>query len=241
MAAPWLFTAGVAALIALVSYTTVRSGLALRTWAPPSNLLLSRPDNAIRLGLIGLCLLLGFTVGPGPEALGWLVPAGRLAQDLALGIVVGLILAASLNLGGKLAVRRWGPQVFSTRLLQCMLPANRREWAGVLLALLPAALLEELLFRSLPLGGLAWLVPPWWLLWPLALLFGLLHWPQGGWGIAGTALAAVVLSLLFLASGSIWAPLAAHYTMNIYQFVGAKLSGVEPLRSQPSKDSNQPS
>jgi membrane protease YdiL (CAAX protease family) len=239
VSAPWLFAAGVAALIAFVSYTTVRSGLALHTWTPQSNLLLSGPDNAVRLGLVALCLLLGSTVGPGPEALGWLVPTGRLGQDVALGIVVGLILATSLNLGGRLAVHRWGPQVFSTRLLQCMLPINRREWPGVLLALLPAAALEELLFRSLPLGGLAWLVPPWWLLWPLALLFGLLHWPQGGWGIAGTALAAVVLSLLFLASGGIWAPLAAHYTMNVYQIVAAKLSGVEPLRSRPSQDSTQ--
>jgi membrane protease YdiL (CAAX protease family) len=231
VSAPWVFTAGVVALIAFVSYTTLRSGLALRTWTPQSNLLLSGPDNAVRLGLVALCLLLGFTVGPGPEALGWLLPTGRVGQDLALGIVVGLILAVSLNLGGKVAVRRWGPQVSSTRLLQCMIPINRWEWAGVLLALLAAAALEELLFRSLPLAGLAWLVPPWWLLWPLAFLFGLLHWPQGGWGIAGTALAAVVLSLLFLASGSIWGPLAAHYTMNVYQIVAAKLSGVEPLRS----------
>jgi membrane protease YdiL (CAAX protease family) len=231
--APWIFAASVAILIAFVSYTTVRSGFALRTWSPLSNLLLSRPDNAVRLGLVALCLLLGLTVGPGPRALGWLVPAKGLGQALALGMIAGLILATVLNLGGRLAVRRWGPQVFSTRLLQCMLPINRREWAGVLLALLLAAALEELLFRSLPLGGLTWLVAPWWLLWPLAVLFGLLHWPQGGWGIAGTAFAAVALSLLFLASGSIWLPLAAHYTMNVYQLVVARLSGVEPLRATP--------
>jgi membrane protease YdiL (CAAX protease family) len=231
--ASWIFAASVAILIAFVSYTTVRSGVALRTWAPRSNLLLSGPDNAMRLGLVALCLLLGLTVGPGALALGWLVPAKRLGQDLVLGIIAGLILAAVLNLGGRLAERRWGPQVFSTRLLQCMLPIGRREWAGVLLALLLAAALEELLFRSLPLAGLTWLVAPWWLLWPLAVLFGLLHWPQGGWGIAGTAFAAVALSLLFLASGSIWLPLAAHYTMNVYQLVAARLSGVEPLRAMP--------
>jgi membrane protease YdiL (CAAX protease family) len=153
-----------------------------------------------------------------------------MGRDLVLGVALGLISAAALNLGGKLAERRWGPEVFSTKLLQCMLPINRKEWAGVLLALLPAAMLEELLFRSLPLGGLAWLAPPWWLLWPLALLFGLLHWPQGGWGVTGAAFTAVVLSLLFLATGSIWAPLAAHYAMNVCQFVVAKLSGLKPLR-----------
>jgi membrane protease YdiL (CAAX protease family) len=228
--APWIFAAGVAALIAFVSYTTVRSGLALRSWTPRTNVLLSLPDNIARLAMLALCILLGLTVGPGPEALGWSVSPSRLGQDLVLGVASGLVMAAALNLGGQLAVRRWGPEVFSSKLLQCMLPINGKEWAGVLLALLPAAALEEMIFRSLPLGGLAWLVPPWWLLWPLALLFGLLHWPQGGWGVAGAAISAVMLSLLFLATGGIWAPLAAHYTMNVCQFVLAKLSGVEPLR-----------
>jgi membrane protease YdiL (CAAX protease family) len=228
--APWIFTAGVVSLIALVCYTMVRSGLALRSWTPRSNLLLSLPDNVARLAMLAFCILLGLTVGPGPEALGWSVSPSLLGRDLLLGVVVGLVWAAALNLGGKLAVRRWGPEVFSAKVLQCMLPISGWEWVGVLLALLPAAALEEMLFRSLPLGGLAWLVPPWWLLWPLAVLFGLLHWPQGGWGVAGAAISAVMLSLLFLATGGIWAPLAAHYTINLSQLVLAKLSGLEPLR-----------
>jgi hypothetical protein len=228
LTAPWIFAASVAALIALVSYTTVRSGLALRTWTPRSNLMLGRLDNAVRLILVCLCLLLGFTVGPGPEALGW--DTARLGQELALGVALGLILTGALNVGGRLAERRWGPEALSTKLLQCILPIDREEWIGVLLALLPAAALEELLFRSLPLGGLAWLVPPWWLLWPLALLFGVLHWPQGGWGVLGTTLAAVLFSLLFLATGSLWAPLAAHYTLNVAQLVIARQSGLKPLR-----------
>ncbi len=99
------------------------------------------------------------------------------------------------------------------------------------LALLPAAALEELLFRSLPLGGLAWLIEPQWLMWPLALFFGLLHWPQGGWGVTGTTLAAIMLSLLFLATGSIWPPLATHYVMNVLQVAVAVRTGVRPLRT----------
>jgi membrane protease YdiL (CAAX protease family) len=179
--APWIFTAGVVSLIALVCYTMVRSGLALRSWTPRSNLLLSLPDNVARLAMLAFCILLGLTVGPGPEALGWSVSPSLLGRDLVLGVAVGLVWAAALNLGGKLALRWWGPEVFSSKVLRCMLPIGGWEWVGVLLALLPAAALEEMLFRSLPLGGLAWLVPPWWLLWPLALLFGFLHWPQGGW------------------------------------------------------------
>jgi membrane protease YdiL (CAAX protease family) len=228
--APWIFTIGVVSLIALVCYGMVRTGLALRFWTPRYNLLLSLPDNAARLVMLAFCILLGVTVGPGPEALGWSTSPTLLGRDLFLGAVVGLVWAAALNAGGNLAVRRWGPEVFSSKVLQCMLPIGRREWVGVLLALVPAAALEEMLFRSLPLGGLAWLVPPWWLLWPLALLFGLLHWPQGGWGVAGAAISAVMFSLLFLVTSGIWAPLAAHYTINVAQLVLAKLSGLEPLR-----------
>ena len=44
--------------------------------------------------------------------------------------------------------------------------------------------------------------------------------------IAGTA-----LSFLFLATHSIWAPLAAHYVMNVHQLVAARGSGMEPHRA----------
>jgi membrane protease YdiL (CAAX protease family) len=40
-----------------------------------------------------------------------------------------------------------------------------------------------------------------------------------------------VLSVLFLVTGSIWAPLAAHYLLNILQIVFANRSGYRPLRS----------
>jgi membrane protease YdiL (CAAX protease family) len=225
----WLFAAGVAVLMMLVGYGTVRTGRLLRVWTPPRNLLLSGPDSLAHCLLIGLCLLLGATVGPGPDQLGW--QTDHLTQYLLAGTVAGLALATALNLGGQAAVRHWGPQVSSTKLLQCVLPIDSREWFGVTLALVPAAALEELLYRSLPLGGLGCLLQPWLLLWPLALLFGLLHWPQGGWGVAGATLAAIVFSYLFLVTGSIWTPLAAHYVMNMHQLVLAKHSGLSPLRA----------
>jgi membrane protease YdiL (CAAX protease family) len=44
-------------------------------------------------------------------------------------------------------------------------------------------------------------------------------------------LAAIVLSLLFLATGSIWAVLAAHYVFNVMQIVAAQWMGLRPLRA----------
>lgn len=229
MTTPWLFAACIGLLMAFVAFTTYRTGQLLRDWTPPGNLLLSWPDNLLRLALVGLCVALGVTLGPGPVALGWSV--ANLRSDLLWGVAVGLAMTALLTGAGWAIERRWGEEVASTRLIRCILPIDRRERAGVLLALLPAAALEELLFRSLPLAGLTWLVPSWWLMWPLALFFGLLHWPQGAWGVVGTALAAIALSLLFLATGSIWAPLIAHYLFNALQIAAAQWLGLRPLRA----------
>jgi len=226
--ASWVFFGSVILLITFVAISTVHSGLLLRHWTPPFNLLLSVPDNLARLALIGLCLALGIGLGPGPTALGW--GTIHLTQDLLWGAWAGVSLSLALTVAGRAATRQWGAGVYSSKMLQCILPVSRKEWVGVLLALLPAAALEELLFRSLPLGGLGWLIVPWWLLWPLSLFFGLLHWPQGAWGVVGATLAAVALSLLFLASGSIWLPLAAHYVLNVSQLLLARWVGVQPLR-----------
>lgn len=229
----WLFFAGLIIWMALVAAGTVRTGQLLRTWTPSANLLLSLPDNGLRLALVALCAAWGAWIGPGAETLGWHTPYWR--QDIALGAVAGVILAGGMALLGRAVERRWGEAVSDTKMLRCILPTSGREWPGVLLALLLAAALEELLFRSLPLGGAAAVGGagsplPYFLLWPLALFFGALHWPQGGWGVAGTTLAAIALALLFLLTGGIWAPLAAHYVMNVTQLLAARRMGLAPLR-----------
>jgi len=225
----WAFAGILFALLILVSIATARSAALLQRYTPPGNMLLGWPDNIVRIVAVVGCVILGVTLGPGPQVLGWGIE--NLGRDLAVGALSGLLFATVLSFGAWLVVRLWGPEVVSTRMVQSILPVDRREWVGVLAALLPAALLEELLFRSLPLGGLSWLISPWLLLWPLSLLFGLLHWPQGGWGVAGATLVGIFLSFLFLITGSLWAALAAHYVMNVHQLVAAKRAGLAPLRA----------
>ena len=150
-----LFLAGLLALMALVAVSTVRTGRLLRTWTPPFNPLLSLPENALRLGLIAASVGLGLAFGPGPAALGW--QTAHIWRDLAVGVFFGVAMAGFFALAGRAAVNRWGPEVYDDRVLRCILPITQRERPGVALALLPAAMLEELLFRSLPLGGLTWL------------------------------------------------------------------------------------
>lgn len=230
MRTAWFFAASVGLLMALVAFATYRSGQLLRAgWLPTGNLMLGLADNLARLALIGICLALGLIAGPGPRALGWITP--HLGQDLAWGLLIGLGLTLLILAADRFIERRWGSGLTDDKLIRSILPANAQEWVGVTLALLSAAALEELLFRSLPLAGLTWLISPWWLMWPLALLFGLLHWPQGAWGVFGAALVAIALSLLFLASGSLWMALAAHYALNLGQLALARRLGLRPLRS----------
>lgn len=232
---PWLFTASVILLMAFVAFGVYRTGLLLRNWTPKANLILGIPDNILRVALIGLCTLIGWNLGPGPAALGW--QTTYLATDLLWGGGAGLLLSGLLAGGGWLIEHYWGLGAYSSRILQGILPINRREWVGVLLALLPAAALEELLFRALPLGGLRAGMgtfrsdAPYFLLWPLAVCFGLLHWPQGGWGVVGATVTAMALSLLFLVTSSIWAPLAAHYIFNMTQIIVAHRTGLRSLRA----------
>lgn len=221
-----LFLALLAALIAALALATVRTGQLLRAWTPDRNLLLSWPENALRLGLILACLALGLTLGPGAVALG--LRSADPAGDVGLGLACGLALSLLVAGAGWLIERAWGADVYSDVVLRAILPRSRWEWPAVLLALLPAALLEELLFRALPLAGLAWLIAPRWLLWPLSVGFGLLHWPQGDWGVFGATLAGIAFGLLFLLTGSLWVPLAAHYILNVTQLLLA--SQAQPAR-----------
>lgn len=224
-----IFTVLLVCLTAAMGWLTVQSGRLLQRFIPQTNLLLFVPDNLARLFLILVCVVIGITIGPGVETLGW--STDRLLVDFGLGAVVGLLLAPAIVWAGNYVVTRWGDGVYDNRLLRAIVPVDRREWIGVVLALLPAAFVEELLFRSMPLTGLAWLISPWVIMWPLALMFGLLHWSQGEWGVVGTTLLGLVLSVLFLWSGSIWVSLAAHWMLNVVEITLAQRRGLRPLRA----------
>jgi membrane protease YdiL (CAAX protease family) len=224
-----LFVAALTFLMLGLGLATFYSGRLLRRFIPPENVLLTLPDNVARLLLILLCVALGLWLGPGPAGLGW--PLGRLSRDALVGIAAAAVLAPVFDWAGNAAVRRWGREVYDNRLLRAIVPINRAEWIGVVLALLPAALLEELLFRSLPLGGLSWVISPWVLMWPLSLLFGLMHASQGQWGVVGTALMGLMLSVLFLWTGSIWSAVVAHWLLNVVEVTLAQRQGLRPLRA----------
>ena len=211
------FVAGTLALTAFIALATYRSAQVLRQMQVDFNLLLLPAENLLRVGLVVACLILGWASGLPREQLGWISRAPL--ADLAIGLVVGVLAQVILNALTDWALSRFGPGIYSPIVILSILPRSQEEWAPVVLALFPAVLVEELLFRSLLLGGLAvaWPVPV--LMAGTALLFGWMHSPQGRLGMIMTAAISLLLAALFVWRGNLLPPLVAHYVVNLLQLI----------------------
>ena len=214
-----VFATGTLAVTGAIAYLTYRSAQLLREIEIPFNLMLSPVENSFRVLLLFLCIALGRLSGLPAARLGWAAPSP--AFDILLGLVLGIFIQTVLHPITHWAVTRFGKQVYSPVVLLNILPETRREWILVPLALAPAALVEELLFRSLLLGGLS-------VLWPAiilavggSLLFGLMHAPQGALGIAATGVIGFVVSLVFLWRWTLLSVWVMHYTINVLQLLRA--------------------
>lgn len=222
-------------LTGFLGYSTFATARLLKTWRPDYNVLLLPPENVARIGLILFCLGLGWLSGVDRFRLGWQapVPAAQLGWGTGIGAGLGLF----FYFATQWLIKFTGRQFYSDVVLACILPANNRQLGLVLLALGPAVLLEELLFRSLLLGGLSLILPAWGVLIALAILFGVFHSPQGTWGMIGAGAAGLLLGLLFWWQHSLLAPLAAHYSANALQVILAMKTGSQtppPIADQPS-------
>ena len=210
-----LFVSGTLLLTGFLGYGTFASAKLLQNWRPDRNLMLLPAENALRILLIGICILLGLASGASKEQLGWVAPAGSIwfPQAVLWGIGIALLFfSATLRL-----IRRTGKRFYSSVVIEAILPRNSGETIPVLLAMIPAVIVEELLFRSLLIGGFGELIPAWVLLIVTGVLFGLMHSPQGVWGIFGAGMAGLFFGVLFLWYGSIWVPIVTHYVANVLQ------------------------
>jgi len=214
-----LFVTGTLILTAFVAWATHRSAELLRQGEVDFNLLLLPVENLVRIGLIVACLVLAWVSGLPWEQFG--LTSTNLAADAAIGLALGLVLHGLLNALTNWALRRFGPHIYSPVVILSILPDSRTEWVAVLLALFPAVMVEELLFRSLLLGGLAVWLPMLPLAIGTAILFGWMHSPQGQLAVVLTAAVSLVLSGLFLWRGSLLPCLVAHYGVNLLQLVVA--------------------
>jgi membrane protease YdiL (CAAX protease family) len=215
-----VFVAGTLTLTVFVSWATYRSALMLQQLEEVDiNLLLLPAENVLRVGLVVACLILGWVSGLPREQFGWISYAPL--TDVVIGVAVGVVIEMPLNALTNWAIKRFGPQIYSPLVIRSILPRTREEWAPVLLALFPAVLVEELLFRSLLLGGMSVFIPVAVLVIGTALLFGWMHSPQGHLGMIVTAAISIVLAGLFLWRKSLLPALVTHYLVNVLQLLVA--------------------
>jgi membrane protease YdiL (CAAX protease family) len=215
----WFFVAAALALVAFMAYATYRSARLLDHWPAEINPLFHPAENAFRLLLILLCFGLGWMSTLPPAQLGWRPPATTV--ELILGIGGGLLLALIYYLGTRWVMARTGHRYYSPKLIRLIVPRNRREFAATLVVMLAVVLVEELIFRSLLIGGLTPLAAPWVLVVASSAIFGLMHSPQGAWGMLGVSLGGLLLGWMFVASGSLAMPLVCHYVANVVQIAAA--------------------
>ena len=204
--------AGLTLLItAIVGYGSYKTARLLRHWQPQENLLLLPAENVLRGIILVICLLLGRGSGLPAETLGWQVSDA--GSQIVTGALAGLGLAVLFAGMGRF-VTRYTDTRFYRSILALVVPRNRRQ-AGLLpFALLLSVLFEEVLFRSLLIGGLSPLLPTAWLIIGFSVVFGLLHSPQGAWGIIGAGTAGAIFGLMFVWHQSLLTPLVAHFVAN---------------------------
>jgi membrane protease YdiL (CAAX protease family) len=224
------FVLGTVGTIAFITWSTYQSARLLHTTRISTNLLLLPSESAAKIVLIALGVLLGSLSGASIQALGWARPTAAL---MLIGVAAGVALWAPLNAATWFAIGRWGTGIYSPLVLKNILPRNAAQWVLVPLAMIPAVVLEELLFRSLILGGMGQWVPTLLLAVAASALFGVSHIAQGRAAIVLVGALGFTLSLLFLWTRSLVSVATAHWVLNVLQLVTAAARREELSRLYP--------
>lgn len=212
-----VFAAGTAVLTAILTYMTAATARILRRGPLSYNPLLHPIEVLFRLGLIVVCIALVWWSGFSAAQFGF-VPFD-VWRDALLGIVLGIVLVWGVNLLSMLLLSDTSAGFYSKHALFSMRPTSATEMAMTVPASLPAAGLEELLFRSMWIGGFSTWVPVPALIVATAILFGVMHVAQGLWGMLVTGVIGLLFGILFVWSESFWLVLITHWVMNLNQFV----------------------
>lgn len=183
-------------------------------------------ESLVLLGGLSLVVLLaaGGYVGPVLDDVRStpVVAAALDALDggLGIGIAAGLVAVLAGLIAVTIVVGRSATEIPAIGDVAALIPRNRAElWYGAGLSL-NAGVVEELLFRlALPAllfavlgdGALAFALA--------SVLFGMLHLYQGAAGMAGATVLGLIMSALYVATGSILVPMALHAVIDLRSLV----------------------
>ena len=203
----------------LIAWMTYRSHLLLKEFQPDFNLLLSVPESFARIVMVGICLFLAWLSGLSTIELG--LSIGNLWWSIELGLGVGVIIQLAVNMVTSQAIKQFGRHIYSPWLIRNILPRQQKDWALIALAFVPPVIMEELLFRTLLIGGFRDIVPLPLLIIVTSIVFGSMHQPQGKLGVTVAGIINIIFCILFIWSGSLLVTLVAHYTVNLLQIIVA--------------------
>ena len=177
---------------------------------------------ALTQGLFGAVLVgAAWWTGVPAAALGIERTAASIGLEaVALGTAVGVALYVA-NALAAIGLERIGVG-FDEFLRELLAPDTVREWAVLLLVILPTvALFEELLFRAALIGALStgFGLSPWLLAVLSSVAFGLGHGLQGLGGVLVTGVLGFVLASVFILTGSLLVVVVVHYVINAAEFV----------------------
>lgn len=212
------FFSGFAVSFALITF------LALLLWdgQVPGALEAATIQTAVMLPVFGLATwLFGVRAARlGPDDLRWRGGAGSALRGLAIGgVPATLVMVAAVPLAGA----GWSLDGGSPGAWLAALPL-------LITVLLPAAFLEELIFRGVPLVLLAGRFGRPFAVVATSLLFGLVHLLNPGvtaLAVGNVALAGVFLGVVFYLPGGLWIATGAHLGWNLLQAaLAAPVSGL---------------
>ncbi|MFC3478410.1 CPBP family intramembrane glutamic endopeptidase [Halobacterium litoreum] len=160
-------------------------------------------------------------------AVGWAtgVPASAVSPGVSVdAVAVGVGAGVALAAGNEATMRALDAAGLSydSSLRDALAPDSLAGWALLLGVALPAvAGFEELLFRGVLVGAFAtgFGVDPWLLVVPASVAFGAAHTAQGFTGVVVASLLGLALCAVYLGTGSLLAPVVAHYVVNAVEFV----------------------
>jgi len=166
--------------------------------------------------LAGILLVGWFTLGRGLPELGLADPSGWVSWA----ILGGAGLLTAFQFGQVRALRDHPEALDGVRKqldrLRPMLPSTARELRWFFGVGLTAGITEELLFRGFLLAYLAAFVGVWPAVVLSSLAFGMGHLYQGGPGsVLKTGIIGLVLAILYVASGQLWAPILLHVVIDV--------------------------
>ena len=236
-----VFLVGTLALIAFFYWMAYQSEKLMKTMEIKGNLLLSIPEFIFKLVILGVCsgLVSSLTVQNPEKYIGWPVESPGL--DVIIGAALGVVIQFIVNVTSVLAIRIFGKSIYDPKVMKSVVPKRQREWFLILVPLLLTVAVEELIFRSMLIGGFSLLVNPWIMAVASSIIFGIMHSPQGRLGIVMTAVIGFVFAAIFIVSNSLVMVITAHYIINFMQILRAKedLAWFERFQKTPAKSTQE--